>query len=530
MKYDAIVVGGGIAGLTAAAYLCRAGLRVLLCEKQDKVGGLVNSFQIDGFTFDGGIRAIESSGIVRPMLRQLKLDVPFVRNLVTIGIEDQKIDVETRDSLDGYLQMLSSLFPENKDEVSCFGHEIRKIMQHMDVMYGIDNPLFLDIKEDTKYLMRTILPWMPRFALTMRKIDRLNMPVADFLKQISNNQSLIDMIAQHFFKDTPAFFALSYFGLYLDYGYPVGGTGQLAEKLKEYILRNNGEILCDTEICSLDYTRNQIRDTAGRAWDYRKLIWCADQKNLYQIIDQKVENQKVQDDINTYHKEITDKSGADSILTLFLTLDLDKQYFAQKSGAHFFYTPSRKGLGSLADDLVRKIQSADHISRQEIEAYLQQFFRLTTYEISCPAMRDESLAPPGKTGLIISTLFDYSLTKYIADRGWYDEFKDLAARGINDALQQSVYPELQDAMISYSVSTPLTIERMTGNTEGAITGWAFTNSKMPAVNKMAKVAKSVLTPVPDVYQAGQWSYSPSGLPISIMTGKLAADRVIKSSK
>jgi phytoene dehydrogenase-like protein len=39
--------------------------------------------------------------------------------------------------------------------------------------------------------------------------------------------------------------------------------------------------------------------------------------------------------------------------------------------------------------------------------------------------------------------------------------------------------------------------------------------------------ESVKTPIPNVYQAGQWTYSPSGLPISIMTGKIAADKVIK---
>jgi hypothetical protein len=47
---------------------------------------------------------------------------------------------------------------------------------------------------------------------------------------------------------------------------------------------------------------------------------------------------------------------------------------------------------------------------------------------------------------------------------------------------------------------------------------------------MQKVAKSVLTPIPDVLQAGQWSFSPSGLPISILTAKLASDRAIKELK
>ena len=37
MKYDAVVVGGGIAGLTAAAYLARAGKSVILFERQSKV-------------------------------------------------------------------------------------------------------------------------------------------------------------------------------------------------------------------------------------------------------------------------------------------------------------------------------------------------------------------------------------------------------------------------------------------------------------------------------------------------------------
>lgn len=43
MVFDAIVVGGGIAGLTAAAYLSKAGLSTLLCEKESACGGLVNT-------------------------------------------------------------------------------------------------------------------------------------------------------------------------------------------------------------------------------------------------------------------------------------------------------------------------------------------------------------------------------------------------------------------------------------------------------------------------------------------------------
>ncbi len=72
------------------------------------------------------------------------------------------------------------------------------------------------------------------------------------------------------------------------------------------------------------------------------------------------------------------------------------------------------------------------------------------------------------------------------------------------------------------------MQRLTGNTGGAITGWAFTNAEIPAEHRMMQIARSVRTPVPGIWQAGQWTYSPSGLPISILTGKLAADSAGKS--
>lgn len=70
-EYDAIVVGGGLAGLTSAAYLCKYGVKTLLVEKGEKTGGLVNTFWHQGFAFDAGIRAFENSGILFPMLKSL---------------------------------------------------------------------------------------------------------------------------------------------------------------------------------------------------------------------------------------------------------------------------------------------------------------------------------------------------------------------------------------------------------------------------------------------------------------------------
>ena len=176
MRYEAIIVGGGMAGLTAAAYLVRAGKRVLLCEKEQEVGGLVASFERGGFTFDAGIRAMESSGIVHPMLRQLGIAIDFLPSSVSIGIGRDVMKVTSRESLQDYERLLARHFPSDAADIARIVAEVRTVMGYLDVLYGIDNPFFLDLTKDPKYLVKTILPWMVRYALTMPKIGRLMLP------------------------------------------------------------------------------------------------------------------------------------------------------------------------------------------------------------------------------------------------------------------------------------------------------------------------------------------------------------------
>ncbi|HCW73092.1 MAG TPA: NAD(P)/FAD-dependent oxidoreductase, partial [Clostridiaceae bacterium] len=234
-NYDVIVAGGGLAGLTSAAYLSKYGYRTLLCEKGKKTGGLVNTFWHKDFAFDGGIRAFENSGIIFPMLKSLGISLDVSRNPVSIGIGDRWTELQSKDSLEDYSRMLGEIFPHDGEAVSKIADEIRKVMGYMDVLYGIENPLFLEDMKDREYLMKTLLPWLIRYQLKIGKASRMNEPVNDYLRRFTKNQELIDMITQHFFKETPSFFALSYFGLYLDYSYPKGGTGVLAEKMEAYI-------------------------------------------------------------------------------------------------------------------------------------------------------------------------------------------------------------------------------------------------------------------------------------------------------
>ncbi len=525
---DVIVVGGGIAGLTASAYLARADYEPLLLEKEAQCGGLISSFERDGFVFDGGIRATEDSGILFPMINQLGLDLEFVKNDISLGVEDQVIRFDStrtiEENVKEYQSLLNSLYPQNIDEISEIIAQIMRITKYMEVQYSIKNPAFLDVKKDFAYFIKKILPWMVRYALTVPKISRLKMPVISFLEKHSQNQSLLDIITQHFFKDTPAYFALSYLKIYQDYYYPLGGTGIVPRKLLSYIQKHGGIIKTNTRVSHIHPVERYLTDDEGNRYDYHQLIWAADLNSLYHFANPELfDDITIKQAIIKRKQDLKGKLGNDSVYTLYVAVSKDPSYFSDKSSGHFFYTPSKLGVRSGGPIPL-------NTDRFDIERWLRKFTALTTYEISIPVSRDRSLAPPHKTGLIISTLFDYHLTRQIQEQGWYERFTDLCEELILDILDRSIYPGLKSSVIQRFSVTPLSIEKRTANTHGAITGWAHTNYPMPAENRLSKIFNSTVTPIPGVVQAGHWTYSPSGLPISILTGKLAADRVISNLK
>ena len=55
-SFDCIIIGAGLAGLTAARYLKTANLNTLIIESDSQLGGRVKSTQIDGFTLDHGFQ------------------------------------------------------------------------------------------------------------------------------------------------------------------------------------------------------------------------------------------------------------------------------------------------------------------------------------------------------------------------------------------------------------------------------------------------------------------------------------------
>ncbi len=524
-----IIVGAGMAGLTAAAYLTKENYPVLLLDKNDRIGGLVNTFEYDGFCFDTGPRAFVNSGMVKPILKDLGIEWEFLDNKISIGVEDQLLLVDSLDALEDYKRILINLYPENQGDIEKVIKMVRRLSGYTKILYQFDNPNFVDLVRDPAYVFGKLLPWTIKLLYVLRKFKQFDMPMEDFLKRLTDNQSLIDILTQFFFRKTPTYFALGYFHVYLDYFYPKDGTGALPKLLKEYILRRGGEIELNKHIIEVTPSASKVTDSAGNSYDYDHLIWAADLKTLYRSLNLVGIDAKLTHQIESETQRIFSSKGAESSFILFVAVDRPPSYFQTRGGEHMFYTPSRQGLREINRGERRDlIQDFDKKTKREVLDWLRNFCSLNTYEVSVPALRDPSLAPEGQTGIMISFLVDYDIFQKIQQAGWYGEFKELLETRIIRIFSETVYEGLEDDVLFKFSSTPLTINKVSGSSEGAITGWSF-ETDIPVENQLKDIPKSVLTSIPGVLQAGQWAYSPSGVPIAMLTGWHAAQKIIKSS-
>lgn len=528
--YNTIVVGGGMAGLTAATYLARSGQKVLLVEKNKECGGLVSTFEHNGFRFEAGVRALEDAGVIKSMLADLDIHLEMVKSPVSLGVEDQLMHIADVTDLQAYRQQLIRLYPNSEEEIARVIQKVKQVMKYMEVLYGIDNPLFKDLKKDRTYLFKQLLPWLPKFLFTIGKINRMSGPVEDYLATIVTNPSLRDIISQHFFKNTPTFFALSYFSLYLDYFYPKGGVGAIVSALEAKLKSYGGSIRYKTSITGIDAGHSVLEDDAGVLYSYSNLVWAADLKAFYRCLNTSYCMPKVTAKVNAMKQKIMESRGGESVFSLFAEVDEPLETFMAIAHGHFFYTPSKKGLGDIHRGKLNKLLSAnDPIDKSALMAWLRQFIRLNTFEIAIPGLKDASMVPPGKTGIIISFLADYRLFEKVKQAGFYEEFVKETEEAVIRELTATVYPFLSDKLINVFSFTPISIANRVGSSDGAITGWSF-ETPIPVVHKIQYSDRAVLTPLSNIYQAGQWAFSPAGVPMSILTGKLAADRVLKSKK
>ena len=136
--YDAIIIGGGLSGLTAASLLAKKGLHVAVVEKSDQPGGSCGIFRRGETTFDQGSAMLYGFGergfnAHRFVFNCLEEPIDMLKHelLYVVNYEGKRIRFFS--DVDRFAEELASVFPSQKEQIRRFYRDMTKLYRHIMV-------------------------------------------------------------------------------------------------------------------------------------------------------------------------------------------------------------------------------------------------------------------------------------------------------------------------------------------------------------------------------------------------------------
>jgi len=122
-RFDAIIVGAGLGGLTAAARLLQEGLRVMVLESDPHPGGTAYAYSRKGFNFPMGPLGFSSPGVVGDVLRQVGAEDDLRLERVHYRLHAFGLEAPLSLPYGEMITTLAALFPREEAAISrFFGH------------------------------------------------------------------------------------------------------------------------------------------------------------------------------------------------------------------------------------------------------------------------------------------------------------------------------------------------------------------------------------------------------------------------
>ena len=251
-SYDAIVIGSGMSGLTAAALMSRAGRRVLVLERHYTAGGFTHSYLRKGFEWDVGVHYIgEVHKRLSPMRQAFDLITEGRLQWAHMGeVTDSIIMGDERfDYRKGRRRVRADLIERFPDEVKAIDAYFGKL----DTVHAVTMPAF--------FASKLAPSWMSGAASLLQRVpgaDYFRRSTREVLESCTSNEKLIGVLLGQWgdYGAPPAKSAFAMHALvashYLDGGnFPVGGSSEIARSIEPTIEKSGGAVVVDADVAEI---------------------------------------------------------------------------------------------------------------------------------------------------------------------------------------------------------------------------------------------------------------------------------------
>ncbi len=506
-KYNAIVIGGGHNGLVNAAYLARAGKKVLVLERRHVLGGAAVTEEVfPGFKFSVCSYVVS---LLRPEIIR-ELDLP------RHGLEILPLDGTFTPMLNGdYLWRVndhaktrreiarhSKLDAEAYDE---YGKAMIEMGRFVKPILGMTppDPKALNVKglTDLLFLGRRFqqLPLEDKYnqvqLMTMSAVDFLDRWFeTDVLKATMSASGIIGTFLGIRSPGT-AYVLLHHYmgeidGAFRSWGLARGGTGAISNSIADAAREAGAEIRTEAPIAKIILKNGRAVGVALENGDeiYADVVSSSVDPRLtfMKMIGEEHLPGDFVDDIRRYKFR-----GSSGKVNLALNGLPD---FTCLPGAG----PHLRGAVSISP-------SIEYMERAYDDAKYGQFSRRPYIDMVIPSLTDPSVAPPGKH--VMSCFVQYA--PYNLKEGTWDERREEFGDTVINTIAEFA-PNISELILHRQVLTPLDIEREFGLTEGNIFQGELTLEQLFFLRPAPGWAQ-YRTPIRSLYMCGSATHPGGGI-------------------
>src|SRR5689334_18139973 len=520
MKYDVIIIGGGHNGLTAAAYLARAGRKVLVLERRHVVGGAAVTEEVfPGFRFSVCSYVVS---LLRPeIIRELDLPrhgleiLPLDGTFTPLPNGDYLWRVNDHARTRREIARHSKLDAEAYDEYGKAMVEMGRFVKPILTMEPPD-PSSLDPRG-----LFDLWSLFSRFR-ALSDVDKYNqiqlmtMSASDFLDQwfetdvLKATMSASGIIGTFLGVRSPgtAYVLLHHYmgeidGAFRSWGFARGGTGAISNAIAAAAREAGVEIRTEAPVAKIEVKNGQASGVVLANGDQLQadMVLSSVDPNLtfLKFVEAKELPGEFVDEVRRY--KYRGSSGK-------VNLALD--------GLPDF--KSMPGPGAHLRGAISISPSVDYMERAYDEAKYGRFSRRPYIDMVIPTLTDPSVAPPGKH--ILSCFVQYAPYKLAS--GTWDEQREAFGDAVIDTVAQYA-PNIRDIILHRQVVTPLDLEREFGLTEGNIFQGELTLEQLFFARPVPGWAQYT-TPVKNLWMCGSATHPGGG--IMGAPGRNAALRIL----